>query len=136
MRTNKGYLPHIWHRGEQSVIKINGCNNHRHHAKRRWIVETTNSWHNRFRKLLVRYEKKLGSYFALVVCLGCCIVIYRRIIWDSLSQFFTGVFEYGNVGNHRSYGLMPFMHICISIDSRLIQKTYLEQQQKTQMSMI
>jgi hypothetical protein len=23
------------------------------------VVERTNSWHNRFRKLLVRYEKKL-----------------------------------------------------------------------------
>ena len=29
--------------------------------------------------VLLRYEKKLESYFALV-CLGCCIVIYRRII--------------------------------------------------------
>ena len=31
------------------------------------------------RKLLVRYEKKLENYFALV-CLGCCILVYRRII--------------------------------------------------------
>ncbi|MGA9841923.1 MAG: transposase [Nitrososphaeraceae archaeon] len=43
----KGYLPHIRHRGEQSVI--NGSNHH-HHA-RRWVVERTNSWHNKFRKL-------------------------------------------------------------------------------------
>ena len=71
----KGYLPHIRHRGEQSVIK--GSNHHRH--ARRWVVERTNSWHNRLRKLLVRYEKKLENYFALV-CFGCCIVIYRRII--------------------------------------------------------
>ena len=28
---------------------------------------------------LVRYEKKIENYFALV-CLGCCILIYRRII--------------------------------------------------------
>jgi putative transposase len=35
--------------------------------------------HNRFRKLLVRYEKKTENYFELV-CLGCCILIYRRII--------------------------------------------------------
>jgi len=73
----KGYLPHIRHRGEQSVIKIKDGDHH--HAKRRWVVERTNSWHNRFRKLLVRYEKKLENYYALV-CLGCCIVIYRRII--------------------------------------------------------
>ena len=71
----KGYLPHIRHRGEQSITK--GGN---HHSKRRrWVVERTNSWHNRFRKLLIRYEKKLENYFALV-CLGCCIIIYRRII--------------------------------------------------------
>jgi transposase len=74
----KGYLPHIRHRGEQSLIKINGSNHHRH-AKRRWVVEKTNSWHNKFRKLLVRYKKKLESYFALV-CLGCCIVIYRCFV--------------------------------------------------------
>ena len=71
----KGYLPHIRHRGEQSITK-DGNN---HISRRRWVVERTNSWHNRFRKLLVRYEKKLESYFMLV-CLGCCIVIYRRII--------------------------------------------------------
>lgn len=71
----KGYLPHIPHRGEQSITK--GGN---HHSKRRrWVVERTNSWHNRFKKLLVRYEKKIENYFALV-CLGCCIIIYRRII--------------------------------------------------------
>ena len=70
----KGYLPHIRHRGEQSIT-----NHHHRHPARRWVVERTNSWHNRFRKLLVRYEKKIENYFALV-CLGCCILIYRRII--------------------------------------------------------
>ena len=80
----KGYLPHIRHRGEQSVIRIRDGDHD--HAKRRWVVERTNSWHNRFRKLLVRYEKKLENYFALV-CLGCCIVIYRRIILGYPCEF-------------------------------------------------
>jgi transposase len=71
----KRYLPHIRRRGEQSITKDSNYNIKR----RRWVVERTNSWHNRFRKLLVRYEKKLENYFALV-CLGCCIIIYRRII--------------------------------------------------------
>jgi len=26
------------------------------------VVERTNSWHNRFRKLLFRYKEKLGKY--------------------------------------------------------------------------
>jgi putative transposase len=72
----KGYLPYIQHRGEEQSITRGG--NH-HSKRRRWVVERTNSWHNRFRKLLVRYEKMLENYFALV-CLGCCIVIYRRIV--------------------------------------------------------
>ena len=85
-------IEHIYHtfdiEEKQSVTKINGGNNHRHHAKRSWVVETTNSWHNRFRRLLVRYEEKLGSYFALVgVCLGCCIVIYRRINFGIFSKY-------------------------------------------------
>jgi putative transposase len=43
----KEYLPHIRRRGEQSLTR--GGN---HHGKRRrWVVERTNSWHNRFRKL-------------------------------------------------------------------------------------
>ena len=46
---------------------------------RRWVVERTNSWHNRFRKLLIRYEKKSENYLALV-CLDCCIIVYRGII--------------------------------------------------------
>ncbi|MFZ0329318.1 MAG: transposase [Nitrososphaeraceae archaeon] len=72
----KGYLPHIPHRGGEQAIE-NGSNHN--HIKRRWVVERTNSWHNRFRKLLIRYKKKLENYFELV-CLSCCILIYRRII--------------------------------------------------------
>ena len=64
---------HISVRGvEKELIKIG-------YATKRWVVERTNSWHNRFRKLLVRYEKKSENYLALV-CLACCIIVYRRII--------------------------------------------------------
>ena len=59
-RTYRGYLLLFDIEEKQSVIKINGGSNHCHHAKRGWVVETTNSWHNRFRRLLVRYEEKLG----------------------------------------------------------------------------
>ncbi len=72
----KGYHPHIRHRCRKSISAFRRAH---HHSSRRWVVERTNSWHNRLRKLLVRYEKKLENYFALV-CLGCCILIYRRII--------------------------------------------------------
>jgi len=65
------YVPHIRHRGEV-LMKVK-------HSARRWIVEGTNSCHNRLRKLLVRYEKKSENYLALV-CLSCYIIVYRRII--------------------------------------------------------
>jgi putative transposase len=70
--TKRRYIPHIRHRGEERFIEL------RYSAKR-WVVERTNSWHNRFRKLLVRYEKKSENYLTLV-CLACCIIVYRRTI--------------------------------------------------------
>jgi len=44
-----------------------------------WVLERINSWDNRFRKLLARYEKKVENYLGLVQ-LSCSIVIYRKII--------------------------------------------------------
>ena len=70
----RGYLPHIRQRGE---LKTEG--NQRTHPARRWVVERTNSWHNRFRKLAVRFEKKAHNYLALVH-LACSLIIYRLII--------------------------------------------------------
>jgi putative transposase len=69
------YITHISHRGEdkKGLIKI------RYYPTRRWVVEKTNSWHDRFRKLLIRYEKKSENYLSLV-CLACCITVYSRII--------------------------------------------------------
>ena len=51
---------HIRCRGEEA----RRC---RHGEKaRRWVVERTNSWHNRFRALLIRWETKGENYRALV----------------------------------------------------------------------
>jgi transposase len=33
---------------------------------RRWVVERTHSWLNRFRRLLVRWEKKTKNYSAML----------------------------------------------------------------------
>ena len=56
------YITHISHRGEGRAIKTRY-----YYSARRWVViERTNSWHNRFRKVLVRYEKKSRNYLALV----------------------------------------------------------------------
>jgi len=51
----------------------------RKYSAKRWVVERTNSWHNRFRKLFTRYEKKDENYLGLVQ-FSCCIIIYRKLI--------------------------------------------------------
>ncbi|MFZ1445855.1 MAG: transposase, partial [Candidatus Dechloromonas phosphoritropha] len=45
---------------------------------RRWIVEVAHSWFNRFRKLLVRYEKLERSFLALNH-LAASIMALRKI---------------------------------------------------------
>jgi transposase len=70
---NRGYIPHIRHKREEEKLF------HRTHPARRWVVERTNSWHNRFRKLFTRYEKKDENYLCLVQ-LANSIIVYRRII--------------------------------------------------------
>jgi transposase len=46
---------------------------------RRWVVEVCHSWMNRFRKLLVRYEKKAENYRALVE-FACAVIVWRNLI--------------------------------------------------------
>lgn len=52
--------PHIRRRGERPLV---GCVRGR---PRRWVVERTNSWHNRFRGLLIRWERTAALYLGLV----------------------------------------------------------------------
>src|SRR5579884_3227446 len=69
------YIPHIRRRGES----VPRCR----HPARRWVVERTGSWHNRFRKLLTRFEKPVENYLGLVH-LACCLIVYRQILLDRL----------------------------------------------------
>lgn len=76
-----GYVPHVRPRGEEKKeIERNP-----EFKPRRWIVEVAHSWFHRFRKLLVRYEKKGYSYEALTH-LAAAIICFRkidggRIVW-------------------------------------------------------
>ena len=44
---------------------------------RRWVVEASHSWMNRFRKLLVRFEKLSSSYLGLLM-LACAFIAFRK----------------------------------------------------------
>jgi transposase len=62
-----GYKAHIRSRGEEEEKEPR-------FKARRWVVEVCHSWLNRFRKLLVRYEKKARSYRGLVE-FACAVII-------------------------------------------------------------
>jgi len=78
---NRGYVPHIPYKRKRGQKKEEKINQKRHSSSKnkRWVVERTNSWHNRFRKLFTRYEKKVENYLGLVH-LSNSIIIYRKII--------------------------------------------------------
>lgn len=43
---------------------------------RRWVVERTHSWLKRFRRILIRWEKRADTYLALLH-LACGIITWR-----------------------------------------------------------
>jgi len=61
--------PHLRRRGE----KVRTCKRGR---ARRWVVERTNSWHNNFRALRIRWETIASHYLALVH-FACAMITYR-----------------------------------------------------------
>jgi putative transposase len=68
------YTAHIRARGEEAQ-KI------KHEAgfkARRWVVERTHSWMNRYRRILIRWEKKPENYMALLHFV-CGLITYRRM---------------------------------------------------------
>ena len=69
-----GYIPHVKGRGQEAgELKRDPRK-----KARRWIVEVAHSWFNRFRKLLVRYEKLDRSFLALNH-LAAAIMAFRKI---------------------------------------------------------
>jgi transposase len=69
----RGFIPHIKSRGEEKrTIEQDPA-----YKARRWVVEVTHSWMNRFRKLLVRYEKLTTTYKALLM-LSCAFIALRK----------------------------------------------------------
>ena len=72
-----GYIAHVKGRGKEAdELKRDPKK-----KARRWIVEVAHSWFNRFRKLLVRYEKLDRSFVALNH-LAASIIAFRKIRLD------------------------------------------------------
>lgn len=68
------YIPHVQGRGQEA----RELRRKPHKRARRWVVEVAHSWFNRFRKLLVRYEKRADSFLALNY-LAAAIIAFRKV---------------------------------------------------------
>jgi transposase len=61
------------HRGEESKTLPEDPN----YKPRRWVVERVHSWINRFRRLLIRWEKKPENYEAMLQ-FACGIIAWEQ----------------------------------------------------------
>ncbi len=69
-----GYTTHIRPRGEEAAAKAAGK------KARRWVVERTHSWLNRYRRLLVRWEKKSQNYLAMLH-FACALITWNQCLF-------------------------------------------------------
>ena len=77
-----GYTMHICKRGGEEYNNGNKKKKRRRrripkYRARRWVVERTHSWMNKFRRLLIRWEKKEDNYIA-ILHIVCAWITYKR----------------------------------------------------------
>ena len=67
-----GFTAHIRSRGEEAraIKRAAGF------RARRWVVERAHSWMNRFRRVLIRWEKKPENYIAFLH-FACALIAFR-----------------------------------------------------------
>ena len=66
------FVAHIRSRGEEAESKREAGK-----RARRWVVERTHSWLNRFRRLLIRWEKKDENYLAMLH-MACAFIAFQQ----------------------------------------------------------
>ena len=67
-----GFTAHIRARGEEATAIKREAG----FRARRWVVERTHSWMNRFRRILIRWEKKPENYIAFLH-FACALIAFR-----------------------------------------------------------
>jgi putative transposase len=67
-----GFTAHIRGRGEEAKELANEAGK----RARRWVVERSHSWMNRFRRILARWEKKSAHYLAFLH-FACALIAFR-----------------------------------------------------------
>ena len=69
-----GWTAHVHSRGEEALAQQSLPG----YRARRWVVERTHSWMNRFRRLLIRWEKKVENYRAMLH-IACAYICLRQL---------------------------------------------------------
>jgi putative transposase len=72
-----GYVPHI-PPAASAAQPLPPPGDPDRHPPRRWVVEVGHRWFNRFRRLLIRWEKRAANYLGFVQ-LAACLIIYRKL---------------------------------------------------------
>jgi len=72
-----GYAAHIKSRGEEADANRTEAG----FKARRWVVERTHGWLNRFRKILIRWERKVENYEALLH------LAFASIVFAAIERF-------------------------------------------------
>src|SRR5918999_1446603 len=67
-----GFTAHIRARGEEAKALKEEAG----YKARRWVVERTHSWMNRFRRVLIRWDKKGDNYLAFLH-FACALIAFR-----------------------------------------------------------
>jgi transposase len=75
--TVRGFIPHIPPK-VSAATPLPPPGDPDRHPPRRWVVEVGHSWFNRFRRLLVRWDKHAEQYLGFVE-LAAVLIIYRRV---------------------------------------------------------
>ena len=69
-----GYTTHLRERGEEAQATKREAGK----KARRWVVERTHSWMNRYRAILIRWEKKPANYLGLLH-LTCALITFQGL---------------------------------------------------------
>jgi putative transposase len=67
-----GFTAHIRARGEEAQVLKRTAG----FKARRWVVERTHSWMNRFRRVLIRWDKTADNYLAFLH-FACALIAFR-----------------------------------------------------------
>jgi putative transposase len=68
-----GFTAHIRARGEEAKRLKQDAG----FRARRWVVERTHSWMNRFRRVLIRWDKQVRNYLGFLH-VACAYITYRQ----------------------------------------------------------